>query len=130
MIRSVRVVALLAAAAVIPACAVVINLKDGTARVDGCPGVEFTIIVEQGPHKPSTKATPSGGIVRFKSGDFKDIDFSKRVKVTVFASKVPPGSECQLRAGVKYVLENDVLPPVPGESDTYEADLAKFKQVP
>jgi len=105
-----------------------IDMKDGTARIEQCPNVTFRIIVIQGPNQRNARATPSGDVVKFKSSTFRDIDFTRPVTVNVFADKIPPGSECPIKIGKKYVLKNIVLPPLSGTSDTYEIDLADFKK--
>ena len=105
-----------------------INLKDGTARIQDCPDVTFRIIVIQGANQRNAKALPSGDVVKFKSDAFDDIDFSKEVKVIVFADTIPAGSDCPLKIGVKYVLELTVLTRVPGEAHMYEVDLEDFKE--
>jgi hypothetical protein len=128
--KALRLVTAVLLALLVPSCAIVIDVRDGTARIQGCPGVEFTIIVEQGPHQPTARTHTSQGVLHFSADAFRDIDFSKQVTVTVFASTVPPGSECPIKAGVKYKLTNTILPPVPGESRKYEADLSKFKETP
>jgi len=120
-----------AVALLLPGCGTItINMKDGTARINACPGVEFAIQVRQGPFMPTARATASGGVVRFSSSAFSDIDFSRRVTVDVFASTVPPDSACPFRAGDRYRLADVVLPAVPGQSDTYEVDLANAERVP
>lgn len=105
-----------------------INMKDGTARIEQCPGVTFRIIVIQGPFQPSARAMSSGGVVNFKSSSFENIDFQRSVTVKVFADTIPPQSECPIRSGVTYVLRNQILPTAPGTSDTYEIDLSDFRE--
>jgi hypothetical protein len=107
-----------------------IDMRDGTARIEQCPNVTFRIIVIQGPNQPSARATPNGGVVSFRSSTFRDIDFTQSVTINVFADTVPPDSNCPIRAGVRYVLENKVLTPASGTSDTYEIDLADFQERP
>ena len=111
-------------------CAVIINMRDGIARIDACPGVEFTLAVEQGPHRPAMRGTARGEVVRFDSHAFRSIDFSRSVTVEVFASTVPPDSECPIQAGVRYRLANVILPSVPGLSRIYQVDLSRFTRVP
>ncbi len=113
---------------ILAACgSIQINMKDGTARIEQCPNVTFRIIVIQGPNQYSARATLGGGVVKFKSSAFKNVDFTQPVTVNIFADKIPPGSECPIKIGVKYVLENKVLTPVSGTSDTYEIDLSDFQ---
>ncbi|RMH21576.1 MAG: hypothetical protein D6701_02315 [Gemmatimonadetes bacterium] len=114
---------------VLAACSSIeVDMKDGTARIDRCPGVTFRLIVIQGPNQPSVSATALGGVVRFRSSAFDVIDFSRPVRLIVFAERVPAGSECPLRAGVRYELSSRVLSPVSGSSDTYGIDLGDFTE--
>ena len=130
MKRSVLVVGLAVVLLSLIGCAVTINMRDGTARIDRCPGVEFQIIVQQGPHQPSVRAVASGGQVQFSSQAFRDIDFSRRVTVIIFASTIPPNSDCPIRINERYRLADVILPPVSGESGTYQVNLADFQKMP
>lgn len=110
--------------AMVVACTIQIDMEDGTARIEECPGVEFEIVLIQGQRQPSARATADGETVRFESEGFDDIDFTRPMTIRVFVATIPPGSECPMEVGVEYELENTIPDRI--EDDLYEIDLADF----
>lgn len=111
-------------------CAIVITATDDSFSVpitlDGCDNVKLQIAIHQDPATNfSSTATVDKKQVTFEESNFKKIDFSKPVDITLFVVGRDQ-SDCRMRSGDVWEAKKVILEKINGDDKKYIVPALAF----